>query len=319
MPKRFLILTGDAGFGHRSAAKSIKDALTELHEDDAQTWIVDPVLERRSPSFLKRTQTNYDHAVLDNQFMYRLTYNLSDSRPTSVVVEGTLAMLLFRTTQRLMTEIRPDTVISTHHMFNPSMGSYMTFEREKFPFFTVITDLADVHSLWFDPSPDRYFVANESVKKQALLNGVAEEKIFISGIPVDPRLAHPSRERTAQRKKMGIDPDLPALLLVGSRRVNGIYKSLEALENCPFHFQVILISGGDSELYQAVTSRGWKFPIHCEGYVQNMPDYFGCADMLITKAGGLVISEGLAAGLPLLLIDNLPGQEDGNVRGTRMP
>jgi len=38
------------------------------------------------------------------------------------------------------------------------------------------------------------------------------------------------------------------------------------------------------------------------------------SDVLVTKAGGLIVSEGLAAGLPILLIDYLPGQEEGNVR-----
>ncbi len=36
------------------------------------------------------------------------------------------------------------------------------------------------------------------------------------------------------------------------------------------------------------------------------------ADAIICKAGGLIVTESLACGLPLLLVDILPGQEAGN-------
>ena len=36
------------------------------------------------------------------------------------------------------------------------------------------------------------------------------------------------------------------------------------------------------------------------------------ADCIITKAGGLIVTEALACGLPLILVDVNPGQEVGN-------
>jgi 1,2-diacylglycerol 3-beta-galactosyltransferase len=36
------------------------------------------------------------------------------------------------------------------------------------------------------------------------------------------------------------------------------------------------------------------------------------ADFIVCKAGGLIVSESLAVGLPLLLAEALPGQETGN-------
>ncbi|NMC84949.1 MAG: hypothetical protein GYA58_06650 [Anaerolineaceae bacterium] len=313
-PRRFLILTGDAGFGHRSAAQSVSNALKELYGENAITSIVDPVIERPSPSVLRRSQTDYDKNVLNNQDFYRFTYEISDSRTASTMVEGALAMLLHKNMQEVIQEFQPDAVLSTHHMFNPPLGTYLYTHRLDTPFYTVVTDLADVHALWFHPSPDHFFVATDSVRAQALTAEIPAEKISVSGIPVDPRFAHPSKERTLRRCVMGLEPDLPTLLFVGSKRVNGILEALEALENCPHPFQVLVASGGDETLYQSVTSRNWKFPLHCEKYVSDIPDWMNCADVLITKAGGLIVSEGLAAGLPILLIDNLPGQEDGNVR-----
>jgi 1,2-diacylglycerol 3-beta-galactosyltransferase len=76
----------------------------------------------------------------------------------------------------------------------------------------------------------------------------------------------------------------------------------------------VVIAGGDDELYAQCMAQAWHFPIQVQNYVTNMPDWMRCADLLVTKAGGLVLSEGLAAGLPVVLIDYLPGQEEGNVR-----
>ena len=44
-----------------------------------------------------------------------------------------------------------------------------------------------------------------------------------------------------------------------------------------------------------------------------MEDYYGSADLCIMKPGGLSLSEALAAGLPLLLMDPIPGQEQLNM------
>lgn len=312
-PRHFLILTGDAGFGHRSAAQSVSNALKLLYKETAVTTIVDPVIERPSPSVLRRSQTDYDKNVLNNPDFYRFTYSISDSRPASSMVEGALAMLLLKTIQEVINEFTPDAILSTHHMFNPPVGSYLYARRLSTPFYTVVTDLANVHALWFHPTPDHFFVATESVKEQALAAKIPASNVTVSGIPVDPGFAFPSQERKAHLLELGLQPDLPTLLFVGSKRVNGILESLESLESCPFPFQVLVAAGGDESLFQSINCRTWKFPLHCEKYVSDIPSWMTCADVLITKAGGLIVSEGLAAGLPILLIDNLPGQEDGNV------
>ncbi|MRR31498.1 glycosyltransferase, partial [bacterium] len=57
----------------------------------------------------------------------------------------------------------------------------------------------------------------------------------------------------------------------------------------------------------------WNYPVRIEKFVNNMPEWMAAADILVTKAGGLILSEAMAAGLPVIMIDNLPGQESGNM------
>lgn len=37
-----------------------------------------------------------------------------------------------------------------------------------------------------------------------------------------------------------------------------------------------------------------------------------CADMIITKPGGLTVTEALACNIPLVIFDAIPGQEEEN-------
>jgi 1,2-diacylglycerol 3-beta-galactosyltransferase len=43
-----------------------------------------------------------------------------------------------------------------------------------------------------------------------------------------------------------------------------------------------------------------------------MPTLLKASDLLVCKAGGLILTEALASGLPMMLIEVIPGQETGN-------
>ena len=309
----FLILTNDTGFGHRSAANSIAKAMDYLHSGKAKTVVINPILEPPLSPILRSTEVNYDRNVNKHPDFYRFTYEISDSRSASAIVETTLSLALYRKIRHLLESHLPDAIVSTNQLFSAPVGFAMRAMDLKLPFFTVVTDLADVHSLWFNPAPDRFFVASEQVKAKAVTCGIPPEKIILSGIPVDPALADVHLDKTALRKANGLDPKLTTLLVVGSKRVNGIPDYLEALQHLKQPFQVVLIAGGDETLFDRVTRQKWNFPIHIEKYVENMSNWLLIADILVTKAGGLILSEGLAAGLPIILINHLPGQEEGNV------
>ncbi len=312
--KNFLILTSDCGFGHRSAANAIAQAMRDLHPQDSRTIIVNPNLEESSPSFLKNTEQTYTQFVTGNPKLYRFAYEISDSRPASGLVENTLTLALYRDIKQLIGELHPNAILSTNQMFSGPTGAVLNFMKNRLPFYTVVTDLADVHAMWFNDHPDRFFVASEQVRSKAIGCGIDPQKICISGIPVNPVYAYNHAAKPDQRVNLGLDPQLPTLLFVGSRRVSGIFEHLEALEALSLPFQVGVIAGGDNQLYEKVSQRQWTYPIRVQNYVTNMPDWMLAADLLITKAGGLILSEGLAAGLPILLIDYLPGQEEGNVQ-----
>jgi len=55
-----------------------------------------------------------------------------------------------------------------------------------------------------------------------------------------------------------------------------------------------------------------EMPYLLYGYVSAMPGFIAASDAGICTAGGLTEAESLANGLPIILLDALSGQEEGN-------
>ncbi len=312
--KRCLIVTSDAGYGHRSAALSVSRALEVLYPNQVEGLVTNPIQETDTPTVMKPIEKGYDRSVRFSPGLYRLSYEVSDSRLVSEVVESALTLMLQKIMADTIRDYKPDVILNTNEMFNNPIGKVLQDADPKIPAFTAVTDLADVHSLWFSPEPDRFYIANEWVKVKALESGVPEEKLVISGIPVSPDFALNQVEKQALRGSLGLDPNRLTLLFVGSSRVSNLQDYLGALEHIAAPVQAVVIAGGNDALYKDLIGSHHNFPLEVRNFEKNVPQWMMASDVLVTKAGGLIVSEGLAAGLPILLIDYLPGQEEGNVR-----
>jgi len=95
--KRFLILTSDSGFGHRSAARSVQKALEAIAPEQVDILIINPILETDMPKLWQQMETGYDGRVKNSPKLYRFTYDISDSPQMSKLAGGALAILCKRT------------------------------------------------------------------------------------------------------------------------------------------------------------------------------------------------------------------------------
>lgn len=315
--KRVLILTADAGFGHRSAANAIANAFAELYSDRCSCLVINPVERAGMPAVIRDFQLDYDRTVRLHPSFYHFTYRASNPVPVSWLVNTAGAALLIRPFQDMLREYSPDGIVSTYHIYNTALRRAMALNHVQMPLYSVITDLAEVHRLWLQPGPDRFFVASEQLRSEAIRSHIDPEKITVSGIPVDTRIARETREKSAIRQELGWDPNLSTLLAVGSRRVHDFLNKLDSIDQCHYPLQLVVVAGGDDELYRSIQAASWKVMTHCYNQVENIPVMLRAADLLISKAGGLIVSEALAAGLPLILVDAISGQETGNVQYVR--
>ncbi|MRR31517.1 glycosyltransferase, partial [bacterium] len=310
--KKILILTADAGFGHRSAALAVESALKERYGDVVETEIANPLDDKRTPFFLRDSQSDYDRWIKNFPELYKIGYEASDALVPKVLMEQTLSTLLVDVMRDQLKKSEPDAIITTYPLYQSAMASILNRRKHKIPLYTVITDLSTVHRLWFNSKVTGTFVPNRHVAELAMNYGIPPEKIVISGIPVHPDVVRETRSKNEIREELGLEKDIPTILAVSSRRVERMLDSLNVINHFGLPVQLIIVAGKDDDLYQAAGEVEWHIPVKIYNFVENMPTLMHASDIILCKAGGLIVTESLACGLPMILIDVIPGQETGN-------
>lgn len=311
-PKRVLILTADAGFGHRSAANAVAAALVDQYGDSVQIDIVNPLEDKRAPFFLRDSQSDYDKLVRNMPELYRFGFDASDSTVPAAIVEQALVVLLFEVMRDIVRNYRPDVILTTYPLYQAPLRAVITLSGSTAPLLVVITDLVTVHRLWFSNGMDLCFVPNEIVRELAISYGIHPDRVRITGIPVSPEIISDQRSPAELREELGLISDLLTVVAVGSRRVDRLVDSLNVLNHFGYDLQLVVVAGKDESLYRQFQSMEWHVPVKLFEYFPNVPTLMKAADWIICKAGGLVVTEALACGRPMMLVDVIPGQETGN-------
>lgn len=312
--RRIVIFTIDTGFGHRSAANAIAAAINELFAEKCQVEIVNPAGDKRAPAILRESQSDYDRMVRQWPQAYKLGFKLSNDPIPMAVVERALTVMLYTVISDILKSYQPDVLIVTMPIYLAPLSAVKNMQGWEFPVLTVITDLTNVHRQWFADGSDLLMVPTQEVYEQAMKFGFAPERVKITGIPVNPRFSRQSVNKNMLRAALGWQPDIITVLIVGSKRVKNLTGVIHLLNHSGLSIQLAVVAGGDDELYSWLENQTWHLPVQIYNYVQNMPDLMLASDCLMSKAGGLIVSESLACGLPLLLIDVTPGQEEGNAQ-----
>lgn len=310
--KNILVVTADAGFGHRTAAKAIAVALEDAYGEECSVEVVNPLDNRRAPAILRETQSEYDKFVTQVPELWRINYQISDTAVPGAVVERGLTVLLFRVMRSILKKFEPAAVVSTHPFFMAPMNAYITIRNLNIPFLTAVTDLTNIHRLWFNPGADFTLLPTEEAYNEALASNLSAERLRTTGIAINPAFVKETRSKQELRAELGWAQGIPTALVVGSKRVKNLMAVLHLINHSGLPIQLVLIAGGDDRLFSQLQSTEWHTATHIYNFVTTMPQFMHAADLIISKAGGLTVTEALACGLPLLLVDVTPGQEEGN-------
>ena len=136
---------------------------------------------------------------------------------------------------------------SSHHHKNVNLrfdDHHVRDPGQPPPFATVVTDLTTCHNTWFDPRVDACFVPTEECAARARKLGVPPEKVIVHGLPIRPGFARPQASKKFLRRKLGMDPEMPAVLLVGMSFVFVFW----------FSFFLFLSTGGGGDLSHALST-----------------------------------------------------------------
>lgn len=305
-----LIVSASIGSGHTQAANAVKAELERQHPD-IRVAVVD-FLEGDNFSlntFIKETYLKMIDVFPD---MYDLLYRWSQASHNGTTVRNLMSWILKKRILRLIDRYRPDIIVFTHPFPCGAACHLKRKEMLTIPLAGVITDYA-VHRLWLYNEVDSYFVAVPDLKENLIQQGIAAEKIHITGIPISSSFGQVG---AAPRTVKTDDGPATILIMGGGQGLGAVVEVLTELDKIEGQYRFVVVAGRNAGLRKdlQLLSRSLKHPVQVIGYTRRIPELMADADLLVTKPGALTCSEALAAGLPMVLVNAIPGQEEENAR-----
>ncbi|MFH0753387.1 MAG: glycosyltransferase [Candidatus Omnitrophota bacterium] len=305
---KILVIHATAGAGHRKAAEAIHHGLSARHITTAM--IVD-ALDYTSAFFRCGYSKGYEFMVAEMPTFWAGFFWLTDQAWFLPFFRAGRRFYNGINTHRLVSYLRQekfDRIVITHFLSAEVCGYLKRTGQIDSRLIVVVTDF-DVHKIWLIEGVDEYCVASEYTRERLMALGVGAERITVTGIPLDEKFTR-LREKKEIRRKLGLDADAFTVLISTSSFGFGPIEQLaEYLEQ----LQLIVICGNNQALRQRMEARGNRRHKIC-GFVDNMEEMMAASDVMVTKPGGLSVTEALANNLPMVFFSAIPGQEAGNVR-----
>ena len=309
-PRRLLFLFADTGGGHRSPARAVAHALRDLYDERAQVELVDALADY-APWPFNRLSSMYPYMVRMKGWPWGVGYWLSDGPRQVGLLTGGCWPWVGAAIRRLIHEHPADAIVSFHPIFNHLLVRTLAQAESNTPLITQVIDLATAHAFWFVPQVTLCLVPTGENRQRALARGLPDERVLLTGLPVEPRFVAAARQDPrAVRRRLGLEPDLPTVLMVGGAEGMGpLHRIGKAMADSGARAQLVVTTGRNERLRARLSAETWPFPVRVEGFVSNMHEWMRAADLLVTKAGPSTVSEALVMGLPMVLSGALPGQE----------
>ncbi len=313
MAKRIVFLMSDTGGGHRAAAEAIRDALyIRYGKENIDATLIDVFRLSRFP--MNYMPEFYPWLVNRSKASWAIGYNLSNTRGRANLLARTMYYTNARRFKKMILTNPADVVVCVHSVITrAAMRAYDVLEMRP-PFITVVTDLVSTHFFWYDKQVERCLVPTQAAYDRGINAGLRPDQMRITGLPVDPRFMDSLGSKQDARAELGWVPDKPAILMVaGGDGMGPLYATARAISEKHLDCQLAIIAGRNRALKEKLEQTDWQQPTHIYGFVRNMPRLMAAADILVTKAGPATLTEAAIAGLPMIISDAIPGQEDGNV------
>lgn len=312
--KRLLVISVSAGSGHVRAAQGIE---AHAHHHFPEWTVRHRDLMQLVPTYFRKIYTDlYIKLAGGLPEAWGWLYRKTDHEPTGSLTERCRRSVQRLSAQKLFTEIadyKPDAIVCTHFLPAELLADAVLQKRLQCPIWVMVTDF-DLHKMWVHEGIAGYFVANEEISFRLESSGIPKSNIVVTGIPVMPEFVkRPQRDVCAA--KLGLNPTHKTLLIMGGGAGLGINSDLvNSLLNLQNDVQIIVMAGKNKVLLDELQKLSSLSPgrLVAVGFTDKVPELMACADLVITKPGGLSTSECLVMGLPMVLINPIPGQEERN-------
>ncbi|HIV67464.1 MAG TPA: glycosyltransferase [Candidatus Butyricicoccus stercorigallinarum] len=313
---KILLLTVTAGYGHHATARALADLFAQR---GAETKIVD-VYEYISKVVRTAISQGYLLSSKYTPELYRLFYIRTSknkeklNKMNMVKLVNTLGAFKF---EHFVDNFEPDAIVCTHVLAAHLISEMKNRQMVDAPCIGVVTDYC-IHPYWEDVvNMEALVTASELITYTAVKRGIPRERILPLGIPVHPKF---NREiaREDACAQLGLSPDRRTVLVMGGSMGYGNgYKLVRQILQLDLDCQILVVCGNNKRAYHRLQAFADEYRGGCTirvmGFVDNVEVLMSASDCIVTKPGGLTVSEAIAKNLPMLLVNPIPGQEEQNL------
>ncbi|MBS4219865.1 galactosyldiacylglycerol synthase [Bacillus sp. FJAT-49711] len=291
--------------GHHQVADTIANYIQKRNPtitckkiDLLSTWnpIVESVVTRTYLEWIHHFPKSYAKA-------YRHMAHSTKSQRSYKYYE----ILFMKKMKQILREEKPDLIICTHGFPSYILSKLKMKSENIAPVINVYTDFF-INDVWGKKGIDYHFVPNQKVRKDLIQqNNISEEQIFITGIPIAEQI-----EESIRTKKM--NENYRILVSGGSVGLGNITDLMKQQKN-DSKIEYLVLCGKNEHLFRKLEKLN-RANIHPLPYIssrEEMNHLYDDVDAIVTKPGGVTISEALKKRLPIFIHSALPGQEEINL------
>lgn len=307
---RVLILTCNTGGGHNAVAAALAESFRRLGvSSDTADGL--SFISQKASRFVSKWHTRFYRRYPK---LYKAGYMSAENDAESNDRDNPVYRYMARGARRLDRAIQDggyDAVVCVH-VIPAMMMTELRRQHETGPVFCFVATDYTCSPTVGGCTPDICVIPHEELAEEFVSCGIARETLLAAGIPV--RAVFRERgDRAAARSELALPPEGRHIVLmsgsIGCGPMADIAAELEKrMERGDF---ASVLCGSNRQMLCALRRRGFR-RVEAVGFTNRVHRYMDSADVLVSKPGGISITEAGTRGTPLLLADMVGGCETRN-------
>lgn len=300
--KKILIIHTSSGYGHLKIAENIAAVLRQGNDVELLN-----LFKAQKGIITEWGQAGYLWVLRNIPWLWDFFYTNKTFIRLSLPYRVKVASKNAENVTEILEKGQYDYVISTQ----VSASSVLSYIKSTVGFsgkFVVTFSDFHLHPYWLFDNVDLYLANIASQKEEMIVLGIPENKIAVTGITVPPL---ENLDLEAIRRKYSVDPNQKVILVLGGGRGLGLdYETVS--KTLGLGAKVIVVCGKNLKVKDELEKELLGTEALVLGYVENMSELYAIANIVVTKPGGLTVTECLQRRLPMYISSYLPGQEKYN-------
>ncbi len=309
---KILILSCNTGGGHNSAAAAMKEYFDSV---DIQTDIRDALAFKHE---IKSKIISRGHVLVYKKApqLFGAGYRYLEQHPPKPGQTSMMYDTVKKDSEELyefLNQNQYDLILCTHifaAMIVTEMKKNYAIDIKNYLIITDYTCYPGVGEI----DVDRIFIPHADLICDYVKNGILKEKLMPLGIPVKSCF-YQNEDKRAAKIKLGLDETKRMVLMMCGSMGCGPLAELAAsiIRKLPRDAMLVVICGNNEKLMDKLLKEDRGDRMHVVGFTDKISWYMDAATVVLTKPGGLSATETATKGVPMILIDAVPGCETKNM------